>query len=123
MPASSPTLRERIFSSVNGAASEIMLVEPLGDVALRVELHALTAISPAHIADADEERRRQTIRRADFHAKQSGLAAETHLTNAEFVRGFPNIPFEIIEFLHRISIRQLSQKLFLRELEETVFAR
>src|SRR5436190_24331952 len=101
---SSPFLSARIFSSVNGAEREIMLVKPLGDFALSVEFDALPTVRPAHVTDADEERRRQAIRRAHFHPEQRCFAAKTHRADAQFIRRLQHILFERVEFRHGIAI-------------------
>src|SRR4051794_23251974 len=74
----SPTLSLRILSSVKGALSWIISIEPLLDLALRRDLRALAAIGPAHVRDADEIGRRNAVQRADLHAHERGLAAEAH---------------------------------------------
>src|ERR1041385_5570851 len=70
-------------------------------------------IRPAHVAHADEIRRRQTIQHADFCAEQRRLAAETHWADAEFVRGLDDILFELVEFGIRIAVIELAQELLL----------
>ncbi len=59
------------------------LVQPLDDLALGVEDHAATAIGPAHVGHADEERRRQPIQRSDLAAADRQLAAEAHRADVE----------------------------------------
>src|ERR1044071_9406959 len=74
---SSPTLSARILSSVKGRESLVMSVKPFGDFAVVAQGHALPPVSPAHVTDAHEERRRQPVRRANLHPQQGRLAAET----------------------------------------------
>src|SRR5438552_1292797 len=63
-------------------------VKPLHNFALPVQRHAQPAIRPAHVTDAHEIGRRQTIDRANLHAQQSRFAPEAHRPNAQRVRRF-----------------------------------
>src|SRR5881296_3410834 len=79
---SSRTFNARIFSSVKGKERLIIFslgkfpglaadfqrglsVQPSGDFPLRIQRHAQPPIGPAHVTDADEKRRGQTIDRAN----------------------------------------------------------
>src|SRR5512139_3176443 len=67
MVTSSPTFSARTAASVTGVESWIIVVsvKPFLDLAGRIECHALAAIGPAHVADADEIRGRQPIKHTD----------------------------------------------------------
>src|SRR5690348_1792946 len=107
----SPTLRERIFSSVKGRLREIISIQPFLDCAGAVEGGALAAVSPTHVADADKEGGGQSIGRADLHAEQSGFAAKTHRSDSEFIRGVQHVLLELIEFGNGIAICEHAQEL------------
>src|SRR5688500_14548582 len=112
---SSPTLSERIFSSVNGRVTGIILVQPLLDFPGLTKGCALAAIGPAHVADADEEGGGKAIGSADFYAEQRGFAAEAHRPNAEFVGGVENIAFEFGEFLGGVGVVERAEELLFGE--------
>ena len=76
----------------------------------------MTPERPAHVAHAHEIRRRHAIGRADFHAKQRGLAAETHRADAEFVRRFQNVLLQRVELWLRITVVEPAEKLRLAQL-------
>src|ERR1043166_2947486 len=60
-------------------------VQPLGCVALEIEVHAAPAVRPAHVRNRHEERRRQAIELADLARQQRRLAAEAHRPDARLV--------------------------------------
>src|SRR5688572_1123829 len=112
---SSPTLSERIFSSVNGRVTGIILIKPLLDFAGLAERCALAAIGPTHVAHADKEGGGKAIGRADFYAEQRGFSAEAHGPNAEFVGGAEDIALELGQFLGGIGVVERAQELLFRE--------
>src|SRR5688572_9982965 len=112
---SSPTLSERIFSSVNGRVTGIILIKPLLDFAGLAERCALAAIRPAHVADADKEGGGKAIGGADFYAEQRRFSAEAHGPNAEFVGGAEDIALKFGQFLGGIGVVESAEELLFRE--------
>src|SRR6266540_4724824 len=88
-------------------------VQPLGCVALQVEVHAAPAIRPAHVGDRDEERRRQAIERADLAGQQRGVAAEAHRADAGLVRLLHDALLERAELRVVVRVVEEPQELFL----------
>src|SRR5512143_1221952 len=103
--------RSCTYSALTRARS----IQPLPDLPVLIQRHTLPSKRPAHVAHADEIRRRQTIQHADLRAKQSRLAAETQRADAEFVRGPDDVLFELVEFRIRIAIVEFAQELLFRE--------
>src|SRR5664279_1713654 len=60
-------------------------IKPILDLPVRIERHALAAIRPTHVANADEIGCGQAIEHADLGAQQGGLAAKTHWPDAELI--------------------------------------
>ena len=78
--------------------------------AIRTQRHALAAIGPAHVADADEIGRRQAVRHTNFHAQQRRLAAKTHRADAEFVGRLQNVLLQLVQFRIRDCGRRISRR-------------
>src|SRR6266567_2146460 len=88
-------------------------IQPFHDFPTGVQRHALPAIRPALVADADETGGWQTIDRADSHAEQSRPATKAHRADAQFVGRFQNVLFQRLQFRDRVVIVQEPQKLAL----------
>ena len=92
------------------------LIKPFLNFTIRIQRHALTPIRPAHVADAHEKGRGQAVRRANLHAQQRRLAAESHRADAEFVRRLQDVLLERVEFGDRIAVGDQPQELRLAHL-------
>jgi hypothetical protein len=90
-------------------------IQPLFDFTVVVQRDALASIGPAHVTDADEIGSGQTIRGADLHAEQGGLATEAHGADAEFVRGFQDVLLERIELRMGIAVFEFAEELGLAQ--------
>src|SRR5438067_1336948 len=87
----SPTLSERIFSSVNGIVSFVMgtkSVEPFLNFSAGLQYHPLPPVGPAHVTDAHKKRGGHSVDGADLHAEQGRFATETHRPDPEIVGRF-----------------------------------
>src|SRR5688572_8716878 len=119
MATSSPTLSARILSSVKGRERGIIAgfgklsrsIQPLRDLAIAIQFDATPAVGPAHVAHADEIRRRHAVRRADLHAQQRGLAAETHRADAEFVGRLEDVLLQRVELRLGIAVVEQPEEL------------
>src|ERR1035437_7838255 len=89
-------------------------VKPFLDLAVRVERHALAAIRPAHVADADKIGCGQAIEHADFGAQQGGLAAKTHWSNTELIRRLDDVALQLVALGVWVAIIESAQELLLR---------
>src|SRR5688572_19462671 len=89
-------------------------VQPVGHVAVEIEVRATAAIRPAHVRDRDEERRRQSIERADLAGEESRLSAEAHRADAGLIRFLDDAPFEIRKDRIGIRVVEHPQELFFR---------
>src|SRR5579884_1549837 len=92
------------------------LIQPFHYVPLGVKDDAAPAIGPAHVGDADEKRRRQTIARSDLAAADRQLAAESHRADVELVGLIENPCFQGRQLRYGIGVVQFAEKLLLGEL-------
>jgi hypothetical protein len=91
-------------------------IQPLPNFPICIQRHALTPIHPAHVADAHEIGRGQAVRRANLHAQQRRLAAETHRADAEFICCLQNVLLQPVEFGIRIAVVEFAEELRLAQL-------